>query len=131
MEQDRRLAEVCGQNPKTRCSRGAKMRPLPPPKQMARITGLRACKGGWNAACQRFPRELVVKYEWNMNPVLWTYITIHTLVGQKVALESNALEAAANRQCVLVPELDEGICRALCWSVNQPSCAISESESNP
>src|SRR5262245_35382106 len=30
-------------------------------------------KQGWNTVFQRFPRELIVSFEWCMNPVLWTY----------------------------------------------------------
>ncbi len=40
-------------------------------------------KQGWSAACRHFSRELIVSFEWCMNPVLWTYTTIHTMVGGK------------------------------------------------
>jgi len=54
-----------------------------------------------------------------MNPVLWTYTTIHTLVGKRAGLASDSLPANPNRQRVLVVELDAGIRRALCWSIDQ------------
>lgn len=54
-----------------------------------------------------------------MNPVLWTYITIHTMVGQRAGLDASGPKAGANRQYILVAEPDEGVSRALCWSINQ------------
>jgi DNA-binding NarL/FixJ family response regulator len=76
-------------------------------------------KQGWAAACRQFSRELIISFEWCMNPVLWTYTTIHTLVGKQTAPESKASAANQNRQRVLVVELDTGIRQALCWCVNQ------------
>jgi DNA-binding NarL/FixJ family response regulator len=78
-----------------------------------------AAKQGWNATCRHFSRELIVSFEWCMNPVLWTYTTIHTLVGKQTGPESDLSPANPNRQRVLVVELDAGIRRALCWSVDQ------------
>jgi len=54
-----------------------------------------------------------------MNPVLWTYTTIHTLVGKQAGQASDVSSPNPNRQRVLVVELDTGIRRALCWSVEQ------------
>ena len=76
-------------------------------------------KQGWHAACRQFSRELVVSFEWCMNPVFWTYTTIHTLVGGQATTESGPSTADNNRQRVLVVETEEGIRRALCWSINQ------------
>jgi len=76
-----------------------------------------AVKQGWNAVCRRFSRELIVSFEWCMNPVLWTYTTIHTLVGKQV--ESGSTPVLPSRQRILVVELDAGIRQALCWSVDQ------------
>jgi len=74
-------------------------------------------KHGWNRVFPRFARELIISFEWCMNPVLWTYTTIHTLVGNEAeALDSSP--ANPNRQNVLVAELDAGIRRALCWSID-------------
>jgi DNA-binding NarL/FixJ family response regulator len=80
-----------------------------------------AVKQGWNSVFQHFPRELIVSFEWCMNPVLWTYTTIHTLVGKRAGLASDSLPTNPNRQRerVLVVELDAGIRRALCWSIDQ------------
>lgn len=74
-------------------------------------------KRGWSVACEHFSRELIVSFEWCTNPVLWTYTTIHTLVEKTLA--PNPLPVDSNRQRVLVVEADEGIRRALCWSINQ------------
>ena len=74
---------------------------------------------GWDFAFRRFCRELIVSFEWNMNPVLWTYTTIHTLVGKRTSLERDSIPINTNRLRVLVVESDAGIRRALCWSVDQ------------
>ncbi len=76
-------------------------------------------KQGWDVACRRFPRELIVTFEWCMNPVLWTYTTIHTLAGKMTDRESEPPPGNPNRQRVLVVELDAGIRRAVCWSIDQ------------
>lgn len=76
-------------------------------------------KQGWAAVCRHFSRELIVSFEWSMNPVLWTYTTIHTLVGKQTDPESSSSPPNPNRQRVLVAELDTGIRRALCWCVDQ------------
>ncbi len=76
-------------------------------------------KQGWNVACHRFSRELIVAFEWCMNPVLWTYTTIHTLTGKPAEPESGSRPDNPNRQRVLVAEQDAGIRRALCWSIGQ------------
>ncbi len=78
-----------------------------------------AVKQSWSATCRHFPRELTVSFEWCMTPVLWTYTTIHTLVGKHIGLESGSSAANPNRQRILVVELDAGIRRALCWSIDQ------------
>src|SRR6266705_7044071 len=74
-------------------------------------------KQGWSSVFLQFPRELIVSFEWCMNPVLWTYTTIHTLVGKRADVNPGSLPP--NRQRVLVVELDAGIRRALCWSIDQ------------
>jgi DNA-binding NarL/FixJ family response regulator len=73
---------------------------------------------GWNSVFLQFARELIVTFEWCMNPVLWTYTTIHTLVGKQPPAAADSSPANPNRQCVLVAELDAGIRRALCWSID-------------
>ncbi len=80
---------------------------------------------GWNATCRLFSRELTVSFEWCMSPVLWTYTTIHTLVGKHTGLESDSSPANPNRQRVLVVEMDAGIRRALCWSIDHQAGFVS------
>jgi len=84
-----------------------------------------AVKQGWNATCRHFSRELIVGFEWCMNPVLWTYTTIHTLIGKRTGLESDSSPANPNRQRILVFELDAGIRRALCWGIDQHAGFVS------
>ncbi len=74
---------------------------------------------GWNSACREFTRELIISFEWCTNPILWTYTTIHTLVGKRTVLNSSTSRANLNRHQVLVLELDEGIRRALCWGIER------------
>jgi DNA-binding NarL/FixJ family response regulator len=78
-----------------------------------------AVKQGWNAVCRHFSRELIVSFEWCMNPVLWTYTTIHTLVGKQAETESDSSPVNPNRQRILVVESDAGVRRALCWSIDR------------
>ena len=88
---------------------------------------------GWNITRERFSRELIVTFEWCMNPVLWTYTTIHTLVRKPASVASDSPPMNPNRQRVLVVEPDAGIRHAVCWSIDQQSgfcsipCASSES----
>ena len=84
-----------------------------------------AVKQGWSAVCRHFSRELIVSFEWCMNPVLWTYTTIHTLVGKHSGPKSDTTPPNPNRQHVLVVELDAGIRRALCWSIDQQAGFVS------
>ncbi|HVU08536.1 MAG TPA: response regulator transcription factor [Verrucomicrobiae bacterium] len=76
-------------------------------------------KQGWSSAFQNFPRELIVSFEWCMNPVLWTYTTIHTLVGKQSGPANEFSPTNPNRQRVLIVEQDAGVRRALCWSIDQ------------
>jgi DNA-binding NarL/FixJ family response regulator len=84
-------------------------------------------KEGWAAANKCFCRELIVAFEWCLQPVLWTYTTIHTLVRTPALTESNPGSTNRNRQRVLLVELDDGIRNALCWSINQQAgfCSIA------
>ena len=85
-----------------------------------------AMRHGWTTTCRHFSRELIVSFEWSMNPVLWTYTTIHTLIGKPTDRESVSLPTGPNRQRILVVELDAGIRRALCWSINQQAGFVSD-----
>lgn len=82
-------------------------------------------KQGWSAVRRRFSRELIVAFEWCTNPVLWTYTTIHTLVGEPAERKADLPPANPNRQRILVVETDVGIRRALCWSVSQQPGFVS------
>jgi DNA-binding NarL/FixJ family response regulator len=84
-----------------------------------------AVKQGWSATCRQFSRELTVSFEWCMSPVLWTYTTIHTLVGKPAGLEPDLSAANPNRQRVLIVETDAGIRRALCWSIDHQAGFVS------
>jgi len=63
-------------------------------------------KEGWAAANKCFCRELIVAFEWCLQPVLWTYTTIHTLVGTRSIPELDSPPANRNRQRVLVVDSD-------------------------
>lgn len=98
----------------------------------AEVAAAKACqifqsvaKNGWPAVCRRFPRELIVAFEWCTNPVLWTYTTIHTLVGEPAEPEADLSPPNPNRQRILVVEADAGIRRALCWCVSRQPGFIS------
>lgn len=82
---------------------------------------------GWEAAAKLFPRELIVAFEWSANPIMWTYTTVHTLVGRIAAVETAVKKPAADLQRVLIVETDAGLRRSLMWCVNhQPGfCAIA------
>ena len=74
---------------------------------------------GWPAVCRHFSRELIVSFEWCMNPVLWTYTTIHTLVGRDGGRRLDSALPHAHKQPVVVVERDAGIRQALCWGIDQ------------
>ncbi len=84
-------------------------------------------KQGWETACDLFPRELIVAFEWSANPIMWTYTTIHTLVGKIPPALLAPAATTANLRCVLVVETDPGLRRALMWCLNhQPGfCAVA------
>ncbi|HXF10360.1 MAG TPA: response regulator transcription factor [Desulfuromonadaceae bacterium] len=76
-----------------------------------------ADRQGWEVVCRKFSRELMVGFEWSANPILWSYTTIHTLVGPGFTNLERPLDP--NLSPVLIAETDEGIARALAWCVNQ------------
>ncbi len=87
---------------------------------------------GWEAVFDQHARELVLSFEWCSSPVLWTYTTIHTLLGhEEFETPSSPRASMVNR--VIVMEPDAGIRRALQWCVNQQagfqcvSCTTPES----
>ena len=81
-------------------------------------------KKGWEAASKLYPRELIVSFEWSSNPILWTYTTVHTLVGRLARIETAPSPTGLHR--VLVVETESGLRRALTWCINhQPGfCAV-------
>src|ERR1035437_5709682 len=84
-------------------------------------------KQGWEAAGKLFPRELIVAFEWSANPIMWTYTTVHTLVGRLASIAIEPAPAPADLQRVLIVETDAGLRRALMWCINhQPGfCALA------
>lgn len=73
---------------------------------------------GWEAACQRFARELTVGFEWSAQPVMWTYTTIHTAVGQAEPQASPPASGGGAAR-VLVIEGDPGIRQSLIWCLEE------------
>jgi DNA-binding NarL/FixJ family response regulator len=87
-------------------------------------------KQGWENTCKLFPRELIVAFEWSANPILWTYTTVHTLVGKKAFVPLAPAVPAADLRRVLVVETDAGLRRALMWCLNhQPGFTAVACES--
>jgi DNA-binding NarL/FixJ family response regulator len=82
---------------------------------------------GWEAAGRLFPRELIVAFEWSANPIMWTYTTVHTLVGRLAQIETLPVPSRVELQRVLIVETDAGLRRALTWCLNhQPGfCAVA------
>jgi DNA-binding NarL/FixJ family response regulator len=76
-------------------------------------------KQGWEVACKLFPRELIVAFEWSANPIMWTYTTVHTLVGRMAHDETATVPATAELHRVLIVETDAGLRRALAWCINR------------
>jgi len=80
---------------------------------------------GWKTVRQKISRELILGFEWSLNPLLWTYTTIHTLTGDQAAPEPRLFAPQKRRRLVLVIEPDEGVRRALCWSIDQQAPFVS------
>jgi DNA-binding NarL/FixJ family response regulator len=75
-------------------------------------------KEGWEVAGRSFPRELIVAFEWSANPIMWTYTTVHTLVGRVAGVEIAPTPARTGLAKVLIVETDAGLRRALSWCIN-------------
>jgi DNA-binding NarL/FixJ family response regulator len=73
---------------------------------------------GFEAVCALFPRELIVAFEWSANPIMWTYTTVHTLVGRIADLETGTPPVQAEVQNVVIVEPDPGLRSALAWCIN-------------
>jgi DNA-binding NarL/FixJ family response regulator len=83
-------------------------------------------KQGWEAASKLFPRELIVAFEWSANPIMWSYTTVHTLVGRLAEVGTGPVIAPAEFKRVLIVEIDTGLRRALTWCINNQAgfCAV-------
>jgi DNA-binding NarL/FixJ family response regulator len=87
---------------------------------------------GWEAAVARFPRELIMAFEWSANPIMWTYTTVHTLVGRLAHIETETIPAQADSRNVVIVETEPGLRRALTWCINRlpgfhpVPCAVPE-----
>jgi DNA-binding NarL/FixJ family response regulator len=88
---------------------------------------------GWEAVSKLFPRELIVAFEWSANPIMWTYTTVHTLVGRLAHVGTPPAPSRTDLQRVLIVETDAGLRRALSWCINHQAgfsaidCASPES----
>lgn len=84
-------------------------------------------KQGWEAAGKLFPRELIVAFEWSADPILWTYTTVHTLVGRLAGIDPASGPVPTEAQRVLIVETDAGLRRALEWCINRQAgfCAVA------
>ena len=74
-------------------------------------------KRGLEAASALFPRELIVAFEWSANPIMWTYTTVHTLMGPMDEVDAEHGRATALQNVVIV-EPEPGLRHALAWCVN-------------
>jgi DNA-binding NarL/FixJ family response regulator len=65
---------------------------------------------GWDAAYEKFPREITLGIQWLSNPVMWSYTTFHTETAQQ-PLRSPRDDERILR--VVIVEGDGGVRRAL------------------
>jgi len=72
---------------------------------------------GWEAAKQRFSRELTVAFRWVENPLAWTYTTLQTHKNVKVPAVGPSIALSTDLSVAIV-EPDAGVRQALAWSVN-------------
>ena len=102
-------------------------------EEAAQMAGRIYCtivKQGWEAAGKLFPRELIVAFEWSANPIMWTYTTVHTLVGRLAHVATAPVNARTDLPRVLIVETDAGLRRALTWCINhQPGFSAVACES--
>ncbi len=78
-------------------------------------------KEGWETAGKLFPRELIVAFEWSANPIMWTYTTVHTLVGRINNIETVPAPLRTDLTKVLIAETDAGLRGALAWCIDHQS----------
>jgi DNA-binding NarL/FixJ family response regulator len=73
---------------------------------------------GWNAANERFSRELTVAFRWLDHPLAWTYTTIHTQTKVPRRPPAGTSNAGAGSLKIAIAESDAGIRQALAWCIN-------------
>ena len=78
-----------------------------------------ATEKGWDAVLRMFPREVTLSFHWARNPLLWTYTTVHTLVGQRIVPPTRRTPEPGPARRVLLIEADPGIRNTLEWCINQ------------
>jgi DNA-binding NarL/FixJ family response regulator len=89
---------------------------------------------GWDVARQMFRRELTVAFHWMEDPVLWTYVTLHTVVDERPGTPSGIPREQKSTRRILLAETDAALCHALEWCINQNEgcrcvvCAEASSE---
>ncbi len=82
---------------------------------------------GWDAVLRIFPREVTLSFHWARDPLLWTYTTVHTLVGRRLAPPARHTPKPGPIHRVLLIEEDPGIRNALeqCLNQQEHCCCVS------
>ncbi|HSH93117.1 MAG TPA: response regulator transcription factor, partial [Roseimicrobium sp.] len=62
---------------------------------------------GWDAVCRVHSRELTLGFHWSLNPVLWTYTTVHTCTARELALSNR--KSSKGGVPVMIVESDENL----------------------
>lgn len=78
-----------------------------------------ATEKGWDAVLRIFPREVTLSFHWARDPLLWTYTTFHTLVGQRLVPPTRHTPEPGQAHRVLLIEADPGIRNALEQCINE------------
>jgi DNA-binding NarL/FixJ family response regulator len=83
---------------------------------------------GWQAAFDRFPREITVAVFWGWNPMACTYTTLYSMPSESLSRVKPA-RPAVKRSCrVSVIEPEEGVRRAFAlWIDRQPGFCCPQS----
>ena len=78
-----------------------------------------AIEKGWEEVRRTFPREVTISFHWARDPLLWTYTTVHTLVGQRFVPPTRRTSEPGQAHRILLIEADPGIRNALERCINQ------------
>jgi DNA-binding NarL/FixJ family response regulator len=78
-----------------------------------------AIEQGWDVVGRIFPREVTLSFHWARDPLLWTYTTVHTLVGQRLVPAARRTPGPGAARHILLIEADPGIRNALERCINQ------------